>query len=70
MMPGQSDHMTNHWLDGWNQAHGSVKQLDGNTVDMQKEMANMAENQLMHELTIRLIKGKLSGLSNAIKEGR
>ena len=44
--------------------------VDGNTVDTQKEMAQMAENQLMHELTMRLIKGKISGLANAIKEGR
>jgi len=46
------------------------QRLDGNTVDPQKEMVNMAENQLMHELTMRLIKGKLGGLANAIKEGR
>jgi len=46
------------------------KRLDGNTVDPQKEMVKMAENQLMHELTMRLIKGKLGGLANAIKEGR
>jgi len=45
------------------------RRLDGNTVDIQKEMAHMAENQLMHELTIRLIKGRLAGLANAIKEG-
>ncbi|GAV20012.1 flagellar basal-body rod protein FlgB [Mariprofundus micogutta] len=47
----------------------SSRRMDGNTVDMQKEMARMAENQLMHELSMRLIKGKLSGLTNAIKEG-
>ena len=44
--------------------------MDGNTVDVQKEMARMSENQLMHELSMRLIKGKISGLKNAIKEGR
>ena len=44
--------------------------LDGNTVDTQKEMARMAENQLMHELAMRMMKGKISGLANAIKEGR
>jgi len=54
---------------GHDKAHGTQR-LDGNTVDPQKEMANMAENQLMHELTMRMIKGKLSGLANAIKEGR
>jgi len=56
-MPGNRQH-----------THGGRQQLDGNTVDIQKEMAQMAENQLMHEMTIRLIKGKLSGLANAIKE--
>ncbi len=48
------------------QAH----KMDGNTVDIQKEMARMSENQLMYELSMRLIKGKLGGLKNAIKEGR
>jgi len=43
--------------------------MDGNNVDMQKEMARMSENQLMHEMTMRLLKGKLSGLANTIKEG-
>jgi len=44
--------------------------MDGSNVDIQKEMARMSENQLMHELSMKLIKGKLSGLLNAIKEGR
>jgi len=44
--------------------------MDGNTVDIQKEMARMSENQLMYELSMRLIKGKLGSLKNAIKEGR
>lgn len=46
------------------------KKMDGNTVDIQKEMAQMSENQLMYDLSLRLIKGKLSGLMNAIKEGK
>ncbi len=46
-----------------------TQRMDGNTVDMQKEMARMSENQLMHELTVRLLKGRLNGLANAIKEG-
>jgi len=52
-----------------NHAHNSGR-MDGNSVDVQKEMAKMAETQLMYELTLRLIKGKLGGLANAIKEGR
>jgi len=43
--------------------------IDGNNVDMQKEMAGMAENQLMHDLTLRLLKGKLDGLGNLITAG-
>ncbi|ATX82922.1 flagellar basal-body rod protein FlgB [Mariprofundus ferrinatatus] len=54
---------------GADSADASLR-LDGNNVDTQKEMARMAENQLMHELTMRMIKGKISSLANAIKEGR
>jgi len=45
------------------------RRMDGNNVDIQTEMARMSENQLMHELSMRLVKGRLSGLMNAIKEG-
>ncbi len=47
----------------------AMERMDGNTVNVQKEMAGMAENQLMHELTVRLLKGRLSGLSKVIQEG-
>jgi len=46
------------------------RKMDGNNVDIQTEMARMSENQLMHELSMKLIKGKLTGLLNVIKEGR
>ncbi len=48
----------------------AVTRLDGNTVDTQKEMVGMAENQLMHELTMRLLRGKIQGMLNTIKEIR
>ncbi len=48
---------------------GSSNKMDGNDVDIQQEMARMSENQLMYELSMRLIKGRLGGLLNAIKEG-
>ncbi len=51
-------------------ASGALTRMDGNTVDMQKEMAAMSENQLMHELTLRLLKDKLGGLARVIKEAR
>jgi len=43
--------------------------MDGNTVDTRKEMTNMAENQMMHELNMQIIKGRLTGMSNIIKAG-
>jgi len=45
------------------------QRMDGNNVDAQQEMARMAENQLMHDLAGAMLKGKLNGLLNAIKEG-
>ncbi|MDQ6964394.1 MAG: flagellar basal body rod protein FlgB [Mariprofundales bacterium] len=44
--------------------------MDGNSVDLQQEMVKMAENQMLHDLSIKLLKGKLSGMRNAIREGR
>lgn len=49
--------------------HRTPHKMDGNSVDIQQEMARMSENQLMHELSMRLVKGKINGLMNAIKEG-
>lgn len=45
------------------------QRMDGNTVDVEHEMAMLAENQLMYELNMKIIQGRLSGISNAIKEG-
>ncbi len=46
-----------------------ASRMDGNTVDTQREMTAMAENQMMHELTMTILKGRLSGLANVIKAG-
>ncbi len=43
---------------------------DGNTVDLEREMAEMSENQLMYEAARRLINKKLGALKYAISEGR
>jgi len=43
--------------------------MDGNTVDTRKEMTLMAENQMMHELNMQILKGRLTGMANVIKEG-
>lgn len=45
------------------------ERMDGNSVDIQNEMEKLAENQLMHEYTLRIIQGRLHGLQSAIKEG-
>ncbi|MDQ6988804.1 MAG: flagellar basal body rod protein FlgB [Mariprofundaceae bacterium] len=45
------------------------QRMDGNTVDLQLEMANLSENQLMHELNMKILQSRLAGISNAIKEG-
>jgi flagellar basal-body rod protein FlgB len=43
---------------------------DGNTVDMDREMANLAENQLMYRTSARIASKKLQGLKNVIQGGR
>ncbi len=43
--------------------------MDGNTVDLDKEMAKLAENQLMHQMTIRAATWKFRMLKSAISEG-
>ncbi len=51
------------------QRNDVASRMDGNTVDTQHEMTAMAENQMMHELNMQILKGRLSGLASAIKEG-
>ncbi len=43
--------------------------MDGNTVDLDKEMAKLAENQLMHQMSIRAANWKFRMLKSAISEG-
>jgi len=52
----------------FHRATGALR-MDGNTVDTRKEMTNMAENQMMHELNMQIIKGRLTGMGNVIKAG-
>lgn len=49
--------------------HEASNRMDGNTVNIQSEMEKLAENQLMHEYTLRIIEGRLQGLKTAIKDG-
>ncbi|PCI01624.1 MAG: flagellar basal body rod protein FlgB [Zetaproteobacteria bacterium] len=46
-----------------------AQRMDGNTVNVEREMSTLAENQLMYELNMKILQGKLSSITNAIKEG-
>lgn len=50
-------------------SHNPDPRMDGNTVNLDKEMAKLAENQLMFKATTRAINWKLNGLKTAIREG-
>jgi len=70
----QSGHLSinsepSRWQSTLSRHSQASQRMDGNDVDMQKEMAGMAENQLMHDLTLRLLKKRLDGMSAIIKEG-
>ena len=43
---------------------------NGNSVDIDREMANLAENNLMYNALAQIISRKFEGLKNVIKEGR
>ena len=42
---------------------------DGNTVDIERTMGNLAKNTLLYNTAIQLISKKFSGLKNVIKGG-
>jgi len=42
---------------------------DGNTVDVEKEMAGLAENSIMYKAAIQLINKKMAALKYAVSEG-
>lgn len=43
---------------------------DGNTVDLEREMANLAENSIMYKAALELINKKLGSMKYAVREGR
>jgi flagellar basal-body rod protein FlgB len=43
---------------------------DGNTVDIDKQMGNMAENTLMYKAAAQMIYRKFQGLKSAIQGGK
>lgn len=48
---------------------GSVNN-DGNTVDLEKEMSNLAENAILYKAALQLINKKMAALKYAASEGR
>jgi flagellar basal-body rod protein FlgB len=46
-----------------------VGALDGNTVDLEREMAKVAENQLAYDALTEILARKFRGLRLAIREG-
>lgn len=44
--------------------------MDGNTVNLDKEMAKLAENQLMYQAAVRAVSWKFNALKSAISGGR
>ncbi len=42
---------------------------DGNTVDLEREMAELAENSIMYKAAVQLINKKMAGLAYAVTEG-
>lgn len=46
-----------------------IESLDGNTVDRSAEMVKMAENQLLYDASVEMLKKKLGMLKYSITEG-
>ena len=44
--------------------------LDGNNVDIEREMALMAENSIKYEVLIQRMTGTFNKMKSVIKEGR
>lgn len=45
------------------------KNLDGNTVDLEREMSTLAENSIMYKAAVQLINKKIAALKYAVTEG-
>lgn len=48
----------------------SPRRMDGNNVDIEREMVELAKNSLQFESAAQMLSMKLTGLKNAIREGR
>ena len=54
--------------DVYDNPEGPTK-MDGNTVDLENEMATLAENSILYKAAIRLINKKLATMRYAVSEG-
>jgi flagellar basal-body rod protein FlgB len=45
-----------------------VQRADGNTVDLEKEVVRMSQNQLLYDAASQILKRKFEGLTNVLKE--
>lgn len=52
---------------GLKYALASQTNLDGNSVDMDRERASFAENSVKYEATLRFLNGQIKSLSDAMK---
>lgn len=48
----------------------SPRRADGNNVNIESEMVNVAKNSLQYEATVQMLSKKFSGLHKAIFEGK
>jgi len=46
------------------------RKADGNSVNIEREMVELAQNSLQYETSVQLLNMKYAGLKNAIHEGR
>jgi flagellar basal-body rod protein FlgB len=67
-IPVNGNSIANVRADVYENPEGPVTN-DGNTVDLEKEMAEMAENTILYRAAIQLINKKLAGMAYAVTEG-
>lgn len=51
------------------QASAGTAGKDGNSVELEKEMGRMAENQILYNTSVQILAKKFEGLKSAIKGG-
>lgn len=52
------------------QVNDTSMRLDGNNVDIDAEMANLAKNQLYYYALVQRVNGELNSIMTAVKDGR